>query len=524
MIDRTADSASSVTLVERIARSVRDRVAEGTLVAGSKLLSVRRAAETYGVSKSTVVEAYDRLVAEGVITSRPGSGFTVAGRPAPVSPAEVGPKRDRAIDPFWVSRQALEAEGARTVPGCGWVPATWLPQDAVRKALRSASRLPSVEIADYATPLGAPALRAVIARRIAAQGLEISSDAIMLTESGTQAIDLVCRLMIERGDTVLVDDPCYFNFQALLRVHRAKVIGVPMTPSGPDPAAFAALVAEHRPRLYLTNSGIHNPTGASLAPATAHRVLKVAEAFDLTIVEDDIFADFETEPSPRLATLDGLERVVRVGSFSKTLSASLRAGYVAARPDWIEALVDLKIATSFGGGRLAADVVASVLQDGAYRRHLGALHAKLAGARERVGRNLRQIGIEPWIEPAGGLFLWCQLPDGLDSAEIAAKALKEGIVLAPGNVFSPSETAGRFLRFNVAQSLDSKLYKVLAGVIGAKARPREPSKIEQMSLFAADRPKPKRGRRKDGGPVEPGTPEGAATAAAGSADEEALAD
>ena len=86
-------------------------------------------------------------------------------------------------------------------------------------------------------------------------------------------------------------------------------------------------------------------------------MLKLAEQFGLTIIEDDIFADFEHAPAPRLAAFDGLDRVIHIGSFSKTLSASVRCGFIAARPDWIEGLTDLKIATSFGGGRLAAELV-----------------------------------------------------------------------------------------------------------------------------------------------------------------------
>src|SRR5690606_19401537 len=116
------------------------------------------------------------------------------------------------------------------------------------------------------------------------------------------------------------DDPCYFNFLALLRAHQVRAVSVPHTPEGPDLARFAQALAEHSPRLYLTNSGLHNPTGATLSPIVAHRVLRLAQAHDLVIVEDDIFADFEAVPSARLATFDGLDRVVQVGSFSKTLS------------------------------------------------------------------------------------------------------------------------------------------------------------------------------------------------------------
>ncbi|TDM76681.1 GntR family transcriptional regulator, partial [Lactobacillus crispatus] len=142
----------------------------------------------------------------------------------------------------------------------------------------------------------------------------------------------------------------------------------PYTPSGPDVASFEAVLEAERPRLYITVSGLHNPTGATMSPQTAHRVLNAATACDLTIVEDDIFADFEPEPSARLAALDGLNRVIRIGSFSKTLSASLRCGFIAARADWIEQLVDLQVATGFGGPcAVATEIIASVLATGFYR-------------------------------------------------------------------------------------------------------------------------------------------------------------
>ena len=124
-------------------------------------------------------------------------------------------------------------------PGCGWLPPSWLPVDGLRRALRTLSRADGPALADYGSPLGLPALRHLIVRRMADRGIEASPDQVMLTESGTQAIDLLCRLLFEPGDTVLVDDPCYFNFQALLRAHRARIVSVPYTPSGPDIELFA---------------------------------------------------------------------------------------------------------------------------------------------------------------------------------------------------------------------------------------------------------------------------------------------
>jgi DNA-binding transcriptional MocR family regulator len=421
-----------------------------------------------GLSVSTVVEAYERLVAEGVIVPRRGSGFYVTGPAAPLTLAQIGPKLDREVDPLWVSRQSLETDATALKPGCGWLPASWMYDAGIRRALRSAARSDALTLTEYGTPLGSPALRQLLTRRMAATGVEAPPDQILLTESGTHAIDMICRFFLEPGDTVLVDDPCYFNFHALLKAHRVQAVGIPYTPNGPDVAAFESALKEHTARLYITNSGIQNPTGAILSPVVAHRLLKLADNSDLVIVEDDIFADFEVQPAPRLAAFDGLSRVIHIGSFSKTVSASLRCGYIAARGDWIESLTDFKIATSFGGGRLAADILLTAITDTGYRKHMEWVRLKLAEAMEKTVLKLESLGLQPWLTPQAGMFLWCRLPKGIDASNVARSCLKEGVVLAPGNAFSQSLSAADFLRFNVAQSDDDRVFKVLAKALARR--------------------------------------------------------
>jgi DNA-binding transcriptional MocR family regulator len=459
------------TRTGEVMNAIRRKLATRALTTGDKLPSIRSFAATMRVSPSTVVEAYDRLAAEGVIRSRPGSGFYVSGAMPPLALAEVEARRDRAIDPLWVSRQSLDTGAEMLKPGCGWLPSDWMANPAIRRTIRSLARADDAVLADYGNTRGALALRRLLVRQFAGEGIEAGTDQILLTSSGTQAIDLICRYLLQPGDTVLVDDPCYFNFQALLRVHRAKLVSVPYTPTGPDPLLFAEVLATQRPRLYITNSALHNPTGATISPQTAHRLLNAATTYDLTIVEDDIFADFEPEPSPRLAALDGLSRVIRIGSFSKTLSASIRCGYIAARADWIEALVDLQVATSFGGpSPVAAELVLGALSDGSYRKHLDALRRRLSNARREVDAKLATLGIRPWIMPRGGFYLWCRLPDGLDAADVARAALCENLVLAPGNVFSFSQSASEFMRFNVAQMMDPSVFVALAKALAGQTK------------------------------------------------------
>jgi len=444
-----AESASP--RIDAVMGEIRRRIAARILTPGAKLPSVRALAKALTVSTSTVVEAYERLVAEGAIRSRPGSGFYVASQLAPLSLAEIGPKLDRQVDPFWVSRLALEGGQGFAMPGCGWLPPSWMPEEALRKALRTLSRASADVLTDYAPPLGLLPLRQILARRMAESGLVVGADQILLVDSGTQAIDMICRFLLEPGQTVLVDDPCYFNFHALLAGHRVKVFGVPYTAGGAGVTLFEQALEEHRPRLYITNSAIHNPTGAVLSPVNAHRLLMLSERAGLTIIEDDIFADFEITKAPRLAAFDALNRVIQIGSFSKALSASARCGYIVTRKEWLDPLVDMKIASNFAGSQMSEALVLEVLKDGSYRRHMEALKARLSKARASLISSLRQLGIEPWIEPQAGIFLWCRLPLGVDAADVARHALAENMVLAPGNVFSQSDTAPSFMRFNVSQ-------------------------------------------------------------------------
>lgn len=463
--EHSLSSPASVTRVDMVMESVSRRIATRGLGAGHRLPSIRRLATALGVSRSTVVEAYERLVAEGLVTSRRGSGFYVARRPRPLTLAESGPRLDREIDPLWVMRQSLEAGGAALRPGCGWLPEDWMPTEAIRKALRHVARADGPALVEYGPPAGHGALRESIALQLDERGIEAGPARIVVTDGGTQAIDLLCRLLLRPDDAVLVDDPCHFNFPALVRAHRARPVGVPMTPDGPDPDAFARAAEAHRPRLYLTNGPLHNPTGASLAPARAHALLGIAERHDIAVIEDDIFADFEPRPGPRLAALDGLRRVAHVGSFSKTLSSAVRCGFVAAPADWVESLTDLKLATTFGNADLTARLVHRLLAGGGYRRHVEALRTRLAGAMARTARRLRGLGLTPWTEPRGGMFLWVRLPDDGNAAGIARRALAAGVVLAPGDVFSVTRSATPFLRFNVAQCGDPRIFDVLGAAI-----------------------------------------------------------
>jgi len=476
MLERTPKERAP-TRVAGVMASLKARIESRALAPGARLPSVRALAGSLAVSKSTVVEAYERLVAEGEVTARRGAGFFVAGPTRPLVLAESNERREPIADWLRSHRAALAADPDVIQPGSGWLPESWMPEAGIQRALRDLARDRAFRKTHYDSAAGYEPLRRQLAVRLGERGVVVSPEQIVLTDSTTQAIDLAMRFLVQPGDVVAVDDPSYFRLLPLLKAHRVEVVAAPLTPEGPDVEALAALFAARSPRLYLTVAAFHNPTGLSLSPAVAHRILKLVERHQVVVIEDEIFADFELgPPGTRLAAFDGLERVIQVGSFSKTVSAALRCGYMALRPDWVDPVVDLKLAIALSSGHFAAAFLHRMLTEAGYRRHLGALRARLAEAMGRTVTRLKAAGLKAWIEPRGGIFLWARLPDGLDAIAIARLAVAEGVGLAPGPVFSAAPDARAYLRFNAAASLSPRSFDALERAMAdASARATEAS-------------------------------------------------
>src|SRR5512138_500592 len=244
----TAMTVATATLTEKIGAAILARIEARILAPGARLPSIRRAAVEFSVSKSTIVEAYDRLAASGLVQARRGSGFTVTARRAPPSLQELAPKLDRAIDPVWVARQSLETEERALRPGCGWLPESWLPEADLRRALRGVAQAPHAKLLEYGHPLGYLPLRQALQARLAELEIDAPPTRILLTDGGTQAIDLTLRHLLQPGDCVLVDDPGYLNFHAVLREPRVTALPGPGRPDGADLERLAALAQEHNPR------------------------------------------------------------------------------------------------------------------------------------------------------------------------------------------------------------------------------------------------------------------------------------
>ncbi|OTG79551.1 GntR family transcriptional regulator [Acinetobacter sp. ANC 5054] len=450
-----------MTKIEWVMQQVKSLIEQKQLAEGGRVPSVRQFSQQLGCSVSTVVEAYARLVSTGILESRIGAGYYVCkASTAGALLAEHPIKYSREVDPLWISRQSLDAHEDMLKPGCGWLPKEWMPEQSLRKALKMAAKSDSCFLLDYSIPYGHADLRRYIARKREIYDVTLNLKQILISDSATHSIDLIFRHLLKAGDTVIIDDPCYFNFRALIKEHGLNYIAVPYGKHGPDVDAFK-LALQLKPKLYLTNSGIHNPTGAALSMQTAFEIAKLAEQSGLTIIEDDIFADFEYLHAPRYLTLLGLKQVIQIGSFTKTLSAAVRCGYIIAQETLIDQLIDLNIATHFNTSHLNAEIIYQALMDSSYVRHIEWVKKQLQKHMTDTVKKLALLGIHPVVMPKAGIFLWCELPAHIDAAELSKICLAKDVILAPGNSFSQAKNAGQFMRFNVAQCIDKKVFDML---------------------------------------------------------------
>lgn len=445
-------------IVIRISRAID----EGLLQPGRRMPSLRDAAVENAVSKNTMVEVYDRLVSLGRLEARAGSGFFV--RASPLNPIETPPPHMiEAMDIVSLLREQL----CQTQPvriGDGRPPSSWTEGSELGRHLRLNPGKHGAPIEHgYGNPMGYGPLRAQISQMLAERAIKASAEQVLLTFGANHGLDLIIRHLLQPGDTVLVDSPGYYPLFGKLRLARIEIVGVRRNADGPDLDDLETQIARHAPKAFFTQSLAHNPTGGSITLAVAHRLLQITARSGLFVVEDDPFADVLTTSQPRLAALDQLERVIYLGTFSKTLSASLRVGYVAASSSISSALTDMKMLTVVNSSgyleRMASDLIAS----GQYRHHLKRLRERIRKATARTIENFDRLGLDIFAPPTGGYYLWANLAQEKDDLEFAKRAALAGIFIAPGSVFFPDARHARpGMRINIAYGDDQAFIRFLS--------------------------------------------------------------
>jgi DNA-binding transcriptional MocR family regulator len=478
--------AATLTLVDQLVQWGRRRIEERVFRPGMRMPSIRKLALDKGVSRFTVVEAYERLVAQGYLDSRRGSGFYVRERLALVAGGErasvpagtVVRAADGAVTPapptidvVWLLRNMLHTSTRpEKGPGLGYLPARWLDGELLAGAMRSLGRQSGSQFLSFGSPQGFLPLRQQLQTRMAELEIGVAPEQIVLVSGITQAIDLLARIYVQPGDTVVVGDPAWFQMFGRFASQGARLVGMPYTPEGPDLDALEALVETWRPKMLVINSVLQNPTGTSLTAAQAFRILRLADQYDFIVVEDDVYGDLcpTGYPATRLASLDQLRRVIYLGSFSKTLAPNLRVGYIASALDVTQAVADQKMLVGMTSPELNERVLYRVLTEGHYRRHVERLRSRLDGVRDKAARMLERAGCRLFTAPGAGMFLWTDT--GVDADALTAAGHEAGFLLTPGSLFSPHQSPTTWMRFNIANCGDPALPAFLTDYLDGVSR------------------------------------------------------
>lgn len=452
----------SASLVDQLVQWAEHRIQAHVFRPGMRMPSVRQLAADRGVSRFTVVQAYERLVVRGHVQARRGAGFFVREPTASsVKRPKAAPFRPQPIDMGWLIRNMQSGIAADMSPGFGYLPPALCGSDLIKAGLRSVAATAGLQLAHPALAQGYAPLREQITRKLAEIEIAATAAQILTTSGATQAIDLIVRHYLRHGDSVIVGNPAWSAQLGTLAMMGANFVSLPYTAQGPDVQALAELAATFKPKMLILNTVLHNPTSTVLSSAAAYQILRIAEAHDMIVVEDDIYADFLPGGvlATRLASLDQLKRVIYLGSFSKMLVPNIRVGFMAATAEIAETLGNQKLLTSLATPELNERIVHHALTEGSYRKHCQRVHAELDELRAPVFKRFEALGMTPFCRPQAGFLGW--FDTGVDTITLAAMALEAGYLLAPGALFSPQQTPSTWMRINIATSQNPAMLRWL---------------------------------------------------------------
>lgn len=467
--------SASQSLTEQLSNRFAERIRTRLLAPGARLPSVRLCAQQQGVSASTVVAAYDQLLAQGLIEARRNRGFyvrEVAAAPESITqtatdfvalpiPHSGFQAQHVPVNATALIRGMFHGSSDKPQPGMGVFPPDWLETTFMPAAVRkvcSSRALQSFSL-QYGEPAGDSGLRQALSQKLASLNVPASPGQIVTTVGATHALDIVSRTLLRAGDYVMVEEPGWAIEFARLTALGMRILPVPRRADGPDLEVMARYCALHNPKLFVSVSVFHNPTGFCLTPGSAHRVLQLANRHNFHIVEDDTYSHLAPEHATRLCALDGLQRTIYVSGFAKILAPGWRVGFLAAPPDLVERLIDTKLLATLTTPALLEKALAWCIDQGQLRRHAERIRTRLDQARGRSVKLALAHGCS-FAAPPAGLFGW--VDTGVDTDVLAQRMLDEGYLLAPGALFHAERQPSTLMRINFATTQDATFWQAFS--------------------------------------------------------------
>ncbi len=452
---------STTPIHRQIRRAFTDAVRDGTLTPGDALPSARILASQLDVNRLTVLKALKSLSRAGLVRTEPGRGSWVA-----TAHAGEQPERDERFFEGLVSESGTESlAGFRSALddalsndclafSAGFPPTDAIDVDQIRRTTRRLLSGPeAITYLGYTASQGSNRLRSAIRELLALRGLALDEpDRIVVTCGAQQALALSLEALVRPGQSVAIESPGYMGVIAACRFKGIPMVPVPVDRGGINPSRLeSALRSEEIGAIYTVPS-FQNPTGVTQGRRRRVRVLELARQHGATVIEDDAYSDlrFGGRRVPPIKSLPGGDAVVYIGSFSKSLAPGLRVGFLAASGEKAAAIHRLKEVHDINTGALSQAVVADLLVTGAYRRHAVRIRrlyrerrdAMVAALEANLPSSIR------FTRPRGGMHLWVMLDRPVDTGQLRARALEQGVSFAPGALFFHDGRPSSSLRLN----------------------------------------------------------------------------
>ena len=457
-LQRDEANRSAEPVYRQIALQIRAQVERGDLAEGDRLPPIRELAQQLRVNRETVSSAYEELAAQGVVDAQVGRGTFVRGR----RPRALAPLAPTPAPLSLRAEKLLEFERSRVSYGAGRgairlhalkPDARHYPIDAFRRSLARVMTELGAQVLDYGDPQGYQGLRALIAERLRASGVVVGAESLVLCQGASQGIELVLRLFADSGDAVAVEEPTYPNALAAMAALGLRALPVPMRKGGIDLDGLERALARPDVKALYTIPTFHNPLGLSTTLEHRRELLAIATRHGKAVIEDAYEMDlrYAGKAVASLAGLDDEGQVVQLLSFSKSLFPGVRIGAVVARGRHVDALLALRHAADLGGALPLQAALADFMSTGAYERHLASQRKRLKSRRDALLAALAREMPEgaTWTQPEGGLQLWLELPEPLDSRELYADAMRAGVLVSPGFQFNCDGRPSRGFRLSI---------------------------------------------------------------------------
>jgi DNA-binding transcriptional MocR family regulator len=425
----------------RLSEALEEAIAQGILLPGAKLPAERSLAEALSLSRTTIVSAYSNLRDRGWLESKTGSGTWVSRKHASGarSHAHSGVvTRGSLLNLLQVNDPTLIDLAMATPEPLG---------DLVERALAGAQEdMKNLIRQRNYMPFGLQSLRNAVARSFTKAGTPTTPEQILITTGAQQAISIITSLFVHRGDSVVAEDPTYFGALEVFRFAGARITPVSVSKDHLLPELLAQRISVANPRLIYISPTCHNPTGAVMPTFARRQIAHDAEQHQIPIIEDETLAEmtFRGSRPPAIAAYSDMATILTIGSLSKLFCPGLRIGWIRGPVALLTRLAKLKSAADLGSSLLSQAIAAELFSymDDARKLRANELRAK----KNAVAKILRSQAPD-WVfdEPRGGLFLWIKLPN-TDAKVLAQLALRSGVTIAPGNLFSVDESYPEFLR------------------------------------------------------------------------------